>query len=190
MRKTWRLLREKLPHIFTYGCAPHCFNLHSKDILKLAEFADTVDDLNLIVNYMNKHTQAGGLATLRKHQKACYGKLIAIQRAGKTRWTSVIACATSVTATRDALTRTVNDKDFDKRAENATRVRKLILDAGDDDSFWDRVALLIRVLEPLRVALLALQADNVTMGDVYASVSSVRATSPADLFPSRPATDT
>ena len=32
MRKCWRLLREKFHGLFTYGCAPHGFQLHAQDI--------------------------------------------------------------------------------------------------------------------------------------------------------------
>jgi len=42
MRKTWRLLRAKFPGLLTYGCAPHAFNLHAKDICALPEFDSSV----------------------------------------------------------------------------------------------------------------------------------------------------
>lgn len=167
MRKTWRLLREKLPHIFTYGCAPHGFNLHAKDICKIPEFQQTVADVNFIVNYFHKHLGAGGLGTLRKYQLQIYGKIKALEKAGKTRWNSQVSSSRSVENSDRALLATVKDKEFKKDEENGKRVKELVLEKDGTD-FWDRVQLFLTVMEPLRLSLVVLQGDSPTMGDVYA----------------------
>jgi hypothetical protein len=167
MRKTWRLLRDKLPTIYTYGCAAHVFNLHAKDLCGIEELETTVDEINMIVNHFNKHLQAGGLATLRSFQKEIYGKEKALKKPGKTRWNSQIDAAQSLMDSKDALTRTVNHADFNRNTDTGKQIRNLILDALEEE-FWDRVALLIRVLQPLRLAIICLQSDTATMGDVYA----------------------
>jgi hypothetical protein len=166
MRKTWRLLRAKFPGLLTYGCAAHAFNLHAKDICALSEFSSIVAQVNSVAVYFSHNLGAGGLATLRNYQTAIYGKHKAVSSAGKTRWSSQITAALALVATKDALFRTVNDQEWSRSKENANAVRALILDV--DHKFWPAVELLIRVLEPIRMALIVLQGDDVTLGDVYA----------------------
>jgi len=175
MRKTWRLMRERLPHIFTYGCAPHAFNLHAKDILNISEFTSIVDDSKMVILYFHDHLQAGGLATLREFQMEHYGKLKALKIPGKTRWNAIIDALKSLLENRHALTLTVNHPDFKRTTDRGRRVRELVLDV-EDDSFWDRVQLLIAVLEPIRLSLLILQSDSACMGDVYAQWIGVHRT--------------
>lgn len=166
MRKTWRLLRDRLKNIFTYGCGAHGFQLHAKDICALDLFQTTVAEINSIVAYFGKHLQAGGLATLREIQRTLFGKEKALVKAGKTRWNSQIDAAQSLIDSQPALVSVVNHCGFKKTDDTAKAVRRLVLDI--DHAFWPRVELLIRVLTPIRFALLELQSDSATMADVYA----------------------
>ena len=78
IQKTWRLLREEYPSLFTYGCAAHALNLLAKDICQLEWIKQMILDQATIINYFNNHLGLGGLATLRKLQKVRYGKHITL----------------------------------------------------------------------------------------------------------------
>lgn len=56
---TWRLLREieKFHGLFTYGCAPHAFNLHAKDICAIPQFQELISNTNTIVTWFSTHLQ-------------------------------------------------------------------------------------------------------------------------------------
>jgi len=166
MRKTWRLLRARFAGFLTYGCAPHAFNLHAKDICAIAELKATVDEVNSVIVYFSNNIQAGGLATLHIHQLSLYNKKKGLSAKARTRWSAVINSALSLINTKDALIKTVNDASWARDKANAKAVRLLIIDA--DQTFWPRVELLVRVLDPIRLALTILQSDSITLGDVYA----------------------
>lgn len=166
MRKTWRILRAMFPGLFTYGCAPHGFNLHAKDICNLEEFKATVEAVNSIIVYFSYNIGAGGLATLRLHQRSLYGKEKALSAKGTTRWSSQIKAAVALIESKDALLKTVNGPDWARGKDNATAVRKLVIDG--EQTFWESCELLIRVLDPIRLSLLVLQGDSATLADVYA----------------------
>lgn len=163
MRLAWRLLRDRLPKLWTYGCACHGFNLHAKDICKLEGFAATVSDCGSIATYFSRNLQLGGLATLRIKQVQVYGKQKAIKKAGATRWNSQVDCAQSIVDSKDALMMTATEADFISK-ENSADVGALIRDV----EFWRRVQVFIDTMEPVRRALKMLQSDRATPADVYA----------------------
>jgi hypothetical protein len=109
MRKTWRLLRAHIAGLLTYGCAPHAFNLHAKDICAMAEFKKTVDEVNSVIVYFAHNIQAGGLATLRIHQIDLYRRTKALAVKPKARWGAQLDSAVSLVNTKDALVKTVNN---------------------------------------------------------------------------------
>eukprot|EP00966_Prymnesium_polylepis_P062520 1450841-Prymnesium_polylepis.3 len=57
MRKCWRLLRKKFHGLFTYGCAPHGFQLHAQDICAIEEFGALVDGMRIVNNWFSTHLQ-------------------------------------------------------------------------------------------------------------------------------------
>ena len=94
MRKCWRLLRERFHGLFTYGCAPHGFQLHAGDICRIEEFFTMVGGMRLVNNWFSSHLQACGRATLSRLQREIYGKESAPLKPGKTReWNGQVACA-------------------------------------------------------------------------------------------------
>ena len=167
MRKTWRLLREKFHGLFTYGCAPHAFNLHAKDICAMPQFAKLNDNTNTIVTWFNKHLQADGRATLTRIQLDIYGKEKALVKAGATRWNSQVSAAESVLDNRAALTTLVTERDFDTSKPGAKDLKKLIVDV--DDEYWSLLSEWVDMMQPLRLAIHCLQADYATLSDVFAS---------------------
>lgn len=173
MRKTWRLLRDKFPSLWTYGCAAHAFNLHAKDICKLEEFVGLIKDMSTITSFFSRTLQAHGLATLRKHQLATFGKEIALVLPGLTRWNSQVDSAMSIIKNKSALFSTVNDTDWSQTNVNADAVRTLILDV--DRKLWLGLDLFVRVMEPIRVSLHVLQSNTSTLGDAYAQFVNVHA---------------
>ncbi|KAJ1629445.1 hypothetical protein T492DRAFT_873414 [Pavlovales sp. CCMP2436] len=58
IRKKWRLVRDQFASLFTYGCAPHSFNLHCKDILELDAFKDTSKSVRAIGTFFSIYKQA------------------------------------------------------------------------------------------------------------------------------------
>ena len=167
MRKTWRLLREKFHGLFTYGCAPHAFNLHAKDICAMPQFAKLNDNTNTIVTWFNKHLQADGRATLTRIQLDIYGKEKALVKAGATRWNSQVSAAESVLDNRAALTTLVTERDFDTSKPGAKDLKKLIVDV--DDEYWSLLSEWVDMMQPLRLAIHCMQADYATLSDVFAS---------------------
>ena len=167
MRKTWRLLRAEFNGLFTYGCAPHAFNLHAKDICALPEFAALLANTKTITNWFSSHLQKDGRATLDRFQIQVSGKTHALSKAGKTRWASQITSALSVIRSQQALTLLVMDSDFDLSKTGAEHLRTLIVDM--DASFWLLLKQWVASMEPMRLALYSLQSDSALLSDVYAS---------------------
>jgi len=85
MRKCWRLLRQKFHGLFTFGCAPHAFQLHAQDVCAIDEFSALVSGMRVVNNWFSTHLQASGRATLSRLQRALYGKESAPLKPGKTR---------------------------------------------------------------------------------------------------------
>jgi hypothetical protein len=139
MRKAWRLLRQQFKGIFTYGCAPHGFQLHAGDICKIEEFATLVSKMGVVNNWFSNHLQAGGRATLARLQKDLQGKESAPLKPGKTReWNGQVACVEWHLANRTALVALVTESKFDASKEGAQKLKAVVLDI--DDSFWTPLA--------------------------------------------------
>lgn len=163
MRKTWRLLRERLPGLWTFGSAAHSFALHARDICALDAFSSTVGECQQIALFFLKNTPAGGLATLRTKQTRAYGKQKAIRMEGKARWNAQLACAESLLDSKDALIMTASDEAFVAK-DGSSDLRSTMMSVD----FWARVDAFVEAMNPLRHAIMGLESDAATLADVYA----------------------
>ena len=113
MRKTWRLLRQRFHGLFTYGCAPHAFQLHAGDICRIGQFSHLVDGMRVVNNWFARHLQAGGRATLFRLQRDHLGKVQAPLLPGTTRkWNGQVSSAEWHMANRQVLLQLVTEADF------------------------------------------------------------------------------
>ena len=120
--KAWRLLRERFHGLFTYGCAPHAFHLHSGDICHIEEFSTLLSKVSVIINWFSHHLQAGGRASLSRIQKEIYGKESAPIKPGKTReWNGKVAASEWCIANHAALVRLVTESSSSTPRRTAPR---------------------------------------------------------------------
>lgn len=167
MRKTWRLLRAKFHGLYTYGCSPHAFQLHAKDLCKLDHMEPLLAGVSTIVTWFSRHLQKGGRASLDVVQQQCYSKTMALVTPVKTRWNSQVMAARSLLESQTALRMLVVDPQrFDTGKTGATELQKLILDQAN--TFWTPLQQFVDFMDPLRYAIHTLQADRARLSDVYA----------------------
>ena len=166
MRKAWRLLRRRYHGLFTYGCAPHAFQLHAKDICALPEFLPLIDGMAKVNNWFARHLEGhGGRATLNRLQRDMLGKLSAPKQPGTTRkWNGQIESAEWHMANRAVLTALVTEADFDGASDAGKALKAVVLDL--DNKFWPGLPQVIELMQPLRLAIHSLQGNYSKLSDV------------------------
>ena len=119
MRKTWQILRSRIPGIVTYGCACHVLQLLGSDASKLPEVNETISHATMISTNFRTHLRKSGLAALRIAQASSLGKERTIALPCKTRWSSTLACIDSLVKSRQALVIVVSEESWSEAKLNA-----------------------------------------------------------------------
>jgi hypothetical protein len=100
MKKAWKLVEARFPHIYTNGCASHVLNLLAKDICKLEDFPVILQEATDIVNFIRKRSK---LRQRLKELRKMMGIPRGLQLPVETRWCTQLACLKSVLEARMAI---------------------------------------------------------------------------------------
>ncbi|PCH39629.1 hypothetical protein WOLCODRAFT_85990, partial [Wolfiporia cocos MD-104 SS10] len=193
-RKMRRLLQQKFPWIITVDCWAHQINLVVGDYFKLkSTVSHTMDDALEVAKWFNNHSRALGL--LHDQQVTCYGsRALWLILPVITRWTAhYLTCTwllelekairTLVLEQREALITCVGDK------RDARDKAQSIITIVITESFWSKLRMLQKHLEPLAITANVLQADNarldtvlMTLGSLYGIFSQVEIYDNCEVF--------
>jgi hypothetical protein len=72
MKLAWKLLKDKYPHLVTFGCLAHDLNLLAKDINNTESIKNVIGICKIIINFSSNHHVAN--QPLKKIQKEKDGK--------------------------------------------------------------------------------------------------------------------
>lgn len=166
MKSAWQHLKEKYPHLITFGCLAHGLNLLIKDLFKIPSFArcSTISK-DIIKIFRNKQLPK---QILQKIQLSEVGKEVSLTTSVETRWGSVILSLKSLLKNRDFLQKAVLDKRLKEKVD--ARIRKSIL---DDDGFWTAVKNICDLTQPILNSITELESDKLTMAKIYPSIKRI-----------------
>jgi hypothetical protein len=159
MKAAWRRIEEKYSNVVCLGCNSHIINLLIGDILKIDEVKAIVDNAKIIVNYFKSHVQAS--AKLKRIQAENYNQEIALVLPILTRWGTHLDCFKSLQKSKIALEQTLMDPEIRKKMNSSAR--NYIL----SEEFWEKLDVIIKILEPIVIVLKLFESDTSTLSTVY-----------------------
>jgi Protein of unknown function (DUF 659)/hAT family C-terminal dimerisation region len=159
MKAAWRIIEGKYSNIVCLGCNSHIINLLIGDILKIDEVKVVVNNAKMIVNYFRSHIQAA--AKLKRIQIENYSKEISLVLPALTRWGTHLSCFQSLQKSKIALEQTLMDSHIRQKMDQTMRNNIL------SEEFWKMLDLMIKILEPMVVALKLFESDTSTLSTIY-----------------------
>lgn len=166
MKCAWTILKEKYPHLITFGCLGHGLNLLAKDICKLNTVHTTVQSVKQIIHFFkDKHTPSQVLKQIQQERE---GKETSLLYPVETRWGSVTKCLESALKCKEHLQAASVDPLV--RALIPTPVRKHVL---DDDVFWTKVSGIVKLLKPVTDAITKLETDSPILCEVTSTLKTI-----------------
>jgi hypothetical protein len=163
MRKAWKIVGDAFKGIFCNGCAAHCLNLLSLDILNLDDNMDVMKKGIRICEFVRHSSFV--LNKFRTFQEISdvNGELVLPV---KTRWSSNHQCLKRVLHNRDVLMDVASCtlvKNMD--SDSAVAFRSIMNDAA----FWLKVGSLEADLSHVALAVAQMESDNASVSEVYAT---------------------
>ena len=155
MKAAWEVVRTTYPHIVTIGCSAHGLNLLLGDICELI----TLDNLikkskKLIKTIKHKHILNAMFIKKQKESKLSY----ALKLPGRTRWGAVVIMFQSLVNGKASLQSMAITEELENDLDADTR--SLIL---DNDVFWKRITLSIKLLNPIVDGITIVEGDKTTL---------------------------
>lgn len=158
-------LAGKYKSIVFSPCAAHCLDLLLEDIGKLAWVKDVIAEGHDIVKFITNHQSS--LAYFRTHSE------LELLKPGETRFASYFIMLNRLKETQDALQETVMDREYKQWLARPGR-KKSIKICGDavtknvvDPHFWNRVAQVTSVCEPIVCLLRMVDGCIPCVGKIY-----------------------
>jgi hypothetical protein len=174
MRKAWKDVHERRPHVIGGGCSAHVLNLLMGDICKEASIFDVRAKILAIIRFVRDH-----VALLDKFKAAqAENRLAKVDAPGlvlpvPTRWYSLYFSLRNVSVNRNIISKLFRGTDstkFLKRYRKKTstamkldHVREIVA----DDQLWENLATVVRLTEPIVGALGKLEDDTTFLSGVY-----------------------
>ncbi|KAK9665685.1 hypothetical protein RND81_14G128800 [Saponaria officinalis] len=145
-------------HIFWSPCIVHTINLLFKDFGKTFPWlSDTYKKGKTIVKYVTNHQNA--LAMFRSYSH------LELLKVAETRFASHYILLKRISDCREALV-TLGD-------ENSRKAAADVADYIKDDSFWEEVENVLRILEPLYHILKFADSEGPLMGEIYEKMNNM-----------------
>jgi len=160
MKLAWKLLKDKYPHLVTFGCLAHGLNLLAKDINNIESIKNVIGICKTIINFFSNHHVAN--QTLKKIQKEKDGKESVLSLPIETRWGSTARCLDSLLKSQSSLQSTAVEKEVSKLLPSDLRLKIL-----DNDGFWRSVQEAHGILQPISEAIRRLEGDKPNLSEVY-----------------------
>ena len=183
--KARKLLFESYPHIISTPCWAHQVNLLVKSLLTKVPIMENTDvKMNVLVRFFRSHDQV--MAMLQREMELTGQKVVMLLRPVLTRWTSHFVACRRLNKVKKAMRALV----IRRREEIVEAVSKSrgkgnngineTLIIIKDDVFWAHLYVMQRMLKPLAVAILTLQADTtrldtvlLTLGKLYTEYQQI-----------------
>jgi len=171
MKAVWDLLRY--PWMVKIPCAAHCLDLLFADICKHPCVSRPLAFCGSMTRYWRLH--GFPKAVLERCQQAEYGRVVQLQRPGATRWKSQLTAATALLETQGAMEKAVVDTAFKAECllKGSVEQRKAAADVSQAvkrEGNWDELNMIVKLLEPLSVALDVGQSDGRCLGLVRSAL--------------------
>jgi len=166
VKKARELIQNKFQNIENVRCIAHCINLIACDIVK-ENFGDRLlRRVNILVTFFKSSHQANSiLHTLMKEKGVVGGGL---KLYCKTRWTTASESVNSVINLESILEEIVTDH---HQILTNDKIEKIV----NSRNFFSDLRILAFVLDPLRKAVLALEARSATLADCFLSLARLAA---------------
>jgi len=189
MRAVWEILERDYPTMIMLPCAAHCLDLMLADICKYEDLRSALE----FCNDMTQYWRHRGLpkTILERCQLGEYGKVLQLARPGATRWKSQVSAAVSLLKTQCAMEKAVVDGSFKTQCLHGgsaaqKKAAEEVAAAVRDDKKWALLALAVKLLEPLAVALDVGPTDGRGIGSVQHHMYKLRAHFSSFAFPPGP----
>jgi hypothetical protein len=164
MKAAWGIVQEKFPHVSAVGCAAHSINLIFADLLKLRTLNDLYKDCRGIVVHVRNSHMLLSIFNEKRKESACN---VTVNTISETRWGKVVIMFDHVLKNKTPLQQSV----VDSRADGIVKpdIKKLVL----DDSFWDTMAKMKRLLAPVSSSILVVESDTALLSDVVVCFDNI-----------------
>ena len=161
VRKAREIIQNKFPNIESVRCIAHCINLIACDIVK-DNFGDRLlRRINIVTTFFKNSHQANAKLSQLIKEKGVVGGGLKIYC--KTRWTTASESVNSVINLQQILEEIVTSNRHLFSNDNIVRII-------NSRNFFSDIRILAFVLEPLRKAVLALEARAATLADCFLSL--------------------
>lgn len=156
MRALWLLIEAKYNHIHAYGCCTHILQLVIKAICALSWAAPLLKRSNSIILWFRNHHFPA--AILKQYSERLLGKALRPIKNSATRFAAWAYAVERLLKLKSSFRAIVDDEKY----KTAVRGKKGRADEPDDkepttiindNSFWDGLVQLLKVLMPVRIFL-------------------------------------
>lgn len=159
-----RILTEKYPHMFSYGCIGHMINLIAGDVIKTGTGTALLNDAKDCVKVINNTQVLNSLFSEILKSKNINTSL---KMPVPTRWGSTKDCFESVLLCKSALRSISISEEADSLINNMHKQKKtafinfktIVL----SDEFWYKIESFLTILKPLQSWILLLERDSPTV---------------------------
>lgn len=164
VRKAREIVHDKFPSIENVRCIAHCINLIACDIVK-DNFGDRLlRRVNILATFFKNSHQANAKLVQLINEKGIVGGGLKLYC--KTRWTTASESVNSVINLQQILEEVAAGNQLTN--DNVVRIIQ-------SRNFFSDLRILSFVLEPLRKAVLALEARSATLADCFLSLARLAA---------------
>ncbi|EGZ25984.1 hypothetical protein PHYSODRAFT_484496 [Phytophthora sojae] len=166
MKKAWRLVRKQRVGLVCTGYTTHGMNLLMKDIFNLDFFKDVLDRAKQLVRFFKDHR--GLWSRFRDLQKALRKKGEKRRRLSlpvPTRWYTHEKCVANVFHNKDIIAAIFSDTALLKNYKGASLDEALVI--FRDDDFWQKTAVVLKLIQPVNKCLAAFERDACSLSLVY-----------------------
>lgn len=152
MKKSWRLLQKKYPHLITFGCSAHGMNLLCKDIMNLPRLVKFEKFVNSLVALIKKSSLLTG--RLKELQQ---GSSLELKLSNKTRWISTLMSFTSVLRCKSPIRQIAVDPLYEKTL-GLDRITRIL-----SSQFWEELVQVTEIMRPIAKWIVLLQTEKKPM---------------------------
>lgn len=161
MKAAWGLLKQKFPHLITYGCCVHGLGLLLQDILAAPPIKQSIEQCKEIVKFFSdgKHQKK----VLIRCQMKLFKRPLVLYEPGKTK--SVFESIESLIKTQDALKLAIADESFTKIL--SPTIRRNIM----DDKFWTTLLAIAELIKIPTRLMKEIQMDKPNLSNIPMKLS-------------------
>jgi len=178
MLAVWEILERDYPTMIMLPCAANCLELTLEDICKYEDLRSALEFCTDMTQFWRHRYLPKTI--LERCQLGEYGKVLQLAHPGATRWMSHVSAAVSLLKTQCAMEKAVVDGSFKTQCLHGGSVTQKkaaeeVAAAVRDEKKWSLLALAVKLLEPLAVALDVGQIDGRWLGSVHHHMYRLRA---------------